>query len=146
MSADDATIHLSVPKATKARWVRESRAAGMRLTDWIIDRVEARNMSTHTTIRVPTDLQFADLKLARAADGDVSFDSGVISRIEAASGLPTGHFMSQSEVAVADLIVQWYRAHLATGGASDPVAADLVAEARIEDERGGGLSHQPGRA
>ncbi|HET8596222.1 MAG TPA: hypothetical protein VFM22_00510 [Castellaniella sp.] len=37
----DAVIPLRVPAATKARWVRESRAAGMRLTDWIIQKVEA---------------------------------------------------------------------------------------------------------
>lgn len=37
---DDAVIHLRIPAATKARWVRESRAAGMRLTDWIVQRVE----------------------------------------------------------------------------------------------------------
>lgn len=36
----DSLIHLRVPAATKARWVRESRAAGMRLTDWIVERVE----------------------------------------------------------------------------------------------------------
>lgn len=36
----DALIHLRVPAELKARWVRESRAAGMRLTDWIITRVE----------------------------------------------------------------------------------------------------------
>lgn len=36
----DALIHLRVPAATKARWVRESRAAGMRLTDWIVEAVE----------------------------------------------------------------------------------------------------------
>lgn len=37
---DDALIHLRVPASLKARWVRESRAAGMRLTDWIIQRME----------------------------------------------------------------------------------------------------------
>ena len=36
----DALIHLGVPAALKARWVRESRAAGMRLTDWIVEKVE----------------------------------------------------------------------------------------------------------
>ena len=36
----DALIHLRVPAELKARWVRESRAAGMRLTDWIVRRVE----------------------------------------------------------------------------------------------------------
>ena len=34
-------IHLNVPAATKGRWVRASRAVGMRLTDWIVDAVEA---------------------------------------------------------------------------------------------------------
>ena len=38
----DSLIQLRVPAATKARWVRESRAAGMRLTDWIVERVEIR--------------------------------------------------------------------------------------------------------
>ncbi len=36
----DAIVHLRVPAATKARWVRQSRAAGMRLTDWIVQRVD----------------------------------------------------------------------------------------------------------
>jgi len=40
----DALIHLRVPAATKARWVRESRQAGAKLTDWIVNRVE-RNMN-----------------------------------------------------------------------------------------------------
>lgn len=37
----EALIHRRVPAATKARWVRESRAAGMRLTDWITEKVES---------------------------------------------------------------------------------------------------------
>ena len=37
----DSLIHLRVPAATKGRWVRASRASGMRLTDWIVDAVEA---------------------------------------------------------------------------------------------------------
>lgn len=36
----DALIHMRVPAELKARWVRESRAAGMRLTTWIVERVE----------------------------------------------------------------------------------------------------------
>lgn len=38
----DALIHLRVPAATKARWVRESRQVGAKLTDWIVQKVEAR--------------------------------------------------------------------------------------------------------
>lgn len=37
----DALIHLRVPAGLKARWVRESRDAGQKLTDWIVQRVEA---------------------------------------------------------------------------------------------------------
>ena len=40
----DALIHLRVSPALKGRWVRESRAAGMRLTDWIVSKVEAQPM------------------------------------------------------------------------------------------------------
>lgn len=36
----DALIHLRVPAATKARWVRESRQTGAKLTDWVIQKVE----------------------------------------------------------------------------------------------------------
>lgn len=41
----DALIHLRVPAATKARWVRESRKEGKKLTDWIVGRVEAKPMN-----------------------------------------------------------------------------------------------------
>lgn len=144
---DEATIHLRVPAALKARWVRESRAAGMRLTDWIIERVEAQNMQQQiTTIKIPAGLAFSDLNLARDVDGMVSFDASVIERVAVASGLPPTFFMDQPEGAVSQLIAQWYRSHLAVGGAPDPVQEDLANEVRIEDARGGGLSHQPGRA
>ncbi len=35
-------IHISVPRAIKARWVKASQARGLKLTDWIIERIEAR--------------------------------------------------------------------------------------------------------
>lgn len=52
----DASIHLRVPAAVKARWVRESRAAGMRLTDWIVARIDGQKgektmIRTQYTIR-----------------------------------------------------------------------------------------------
>jgi len=42
-SMPDALIHLRVPAATKARWVRESRSAGLRLTGWVVAAVEAQH-------------------------------------------------------------------------------------------------------
>lgn len=147
----ESTVHLRIPAAVKARWVRESRAAGMRLTDWIVSRVETgmpepKHNATALVIRIPHDLPFSALHLARDADGAVSFDAAVIAQVEAASGLPVGFFLSQHEDAVADLISHWYARHRADGGEPDPVQEDLIAEARLEDERGGGLSYPPGQA
>ena len=48
----DALIHLRVSPALKGRWVRESRAAGMRLTDWIVSKVEAQPMHKSTPISI----------------------------------------------------------------------------------------------
>lgn len=143
----DALIHLRVPAATKARWVRESRAAGMRLTDWIVSKVEAQPMKQITPISIPHGMVFADLRLARDPQtGDVSFDTVVIERIEAESSLPAGFFMSQDEDALASLLTAWYSAHRAGGGAVDQVAEDLLSEVRAEDMAGQRYSHAPGRA
>ena len=43
----DALIHLRVPAALKARWVRASRAAGMKLTDWILERMRQASMNVY---------------------------------------------------------------------------------------------------
>ena len=40
---DDALIHLRVSRERKGRWVKQSRDAGMKLTDWIIERVESHD-------------------------------------------------------------------------------------------------------
>ena len=143
----DSLIHLRVPAELKARWVRESRAAGMRLTDWIVSKVEAQRMHKITPISIPLGMAFADLRLARdLKTGDVSFDTAVIERIEQESGLPAGFFMGQHEDALAALITTWYSAHRAAGGDADQVADDLIAEVRAEDAAGQPYSHKPGRA
>ncbi len=143
----EALIHLRVPAELKARWVRESRAAGMRLTDWIVQRVEAQPMKKITPISIPLGMTFADLRLGRdSKTGDVSFDTSVIERIEQESGLPAGFFMGQHEDALASLITTWYSAHRAAGGDADPVAEDLLAEVRAENAAGQLYSHKPGRA
>ena len=80
----DALIHLRVPAELKALWVRESRAAGMRLTDWIVKRVETPPMNKITPIRIPQGMVFSELRLARDPQtGDVSFDTSVIERVAA---------------------------------------------------------------
>lgn len=143
---DSALIHLRVPAATKGRWVRASRAAGMRLTDWIINAVEAHMQQQMARVVIPDDLTFSDLKLARDPDGAVSFEWAVIERICEASGLPVEVLRDGPEDNVGGLITTWYRAHRQHGGEPDPVAEDLIAEVLIEDAAGQPFSHQPGRA
>lgn len=142
----DSTIHLRVPAATKARWVRASRAAGMRLTDYITEAVEAHMRRQVARIGIPVEVDFSDLRLARDPDGAVSFDWSVIERICTASGVPIEPLRNGPEGNVAGLIVNWYAAHRANGGNPDPVAEDLLAEVRAEDAAGQHISHAPGRA
>ena len=115
----------------------------MSLADWIANALEAHML---TQINIPSELTISDLKLAREADGSVSFDVGVIARIEAASALPEGHFMRQPEDAIAALLTAWYRSHLRSGGAPDPVWSDLIGEVEAENAAGQAVSHAPGRA
>lgn len=97
-------------------------------------------------LTIPDGITFADLQLARISDGDVELSWHVVEAICEASGIDPAVFAESSEDNLAGLINAWYREHLARGGEPDPVQEDLIAEARLEDERGGGLSHQPGRA
>lgn len=104
-------------------------------------------MKKTTPISIPLGMAFSDLRLARdPKTGDVSFDTSVIERIEAESGLPAGFFMGQHEDALAALITTWYSAHRAAGGDADPVAEDLLAEVLAEDAAGQPYSYAPGRA
>lgn len=143
--ADDAVIHLRVPAAQKASWIRESRSAGMRLTDWIIERVERSMQPSTATAIIPDDVQFADLKLTRTSSGSVSFDWSPIERICAASGIDPATLRDGHEDNVAGLIIAWYERHIARGGEPDPAYEDLVAEAQAEDAAGQPYSHSPGR-
>ncbi|WP_288076579.1 hypothetical protein [Pseudomonas sp.] len=139
-------IHLRVPAATKGRWVRASRAAGMRLTDYITSAVEAYMQQQLARVAIPDGLDFSDLKLAREPDGSVSFDWRVIERICAASGLPVELLSDSTEDNVAGLLIGWYQAHRQRGGVVDPVAEDLMGEVLAEDVAGQHASHAPGRA
>lgn len=142
----ESLIHLRVPTATKGRWVRASRAAGMRLTDYITCAVEAYMQQQLTRVAIPEGLDFSDLHLVREADGSVSFDWGVIERICTASGLPVELLRDGPEDNVAGLLIGWYQAHRQRGGAADAVAEDLIGEVRAEDASGQRASFAPGRA
>ncbi len=69
-----------------------------------------------------------------------------IGRFCEANGLDVALFKGGPEDNVSGLITAWYGAHRARGGAPDPVQEELIEEARIEDARGGGISHKPGQA
>lgn len=140
------TIIIKAPAGTKARWVRQSQRAGRKLSDWLIDRIETP-MTKMIPIAIPANVRFEDLKLVRdSKTGDVSFDWSPIERICAASGMDVALLRDQPEDNLAELLTVWYRAHLAAGGAPDPVYADLIGEVRAEDAAGQPFSHAPGRA
>ncbi len=143
----DSLIHLRVPSATKGRWVRASRAAGMRLTDWITAAVEQHMQQQQLTrIVIPEGITFASLRLARDPDGALSFDWAPIEAICRASGLPVELYSEGPEDNVCQLLTHWYHAHLQQGGERDPVQDDLIAEALTEDASGQPYSYPPGRA
>ena len=142
----ESLIHLRVPAATKGRWVRASRAAGMRLTDYITSAVEAKMQQQLTRVAIPDDIEFSSLRLARDADGAVSFDWGVIERICRANNLPVELLREGPEDNVAGMLIGWYSAHRNAGGAHDPVAEDLLADVQAEDAAGQAFSYEPGRA
>lgn len=140
------TIVIKAPAGTKTRWVRQSQREGRKLSDWLIDRVEARPMTQLFAITIPSDVAFSDLKLARDADGQVSFDWTPIERVCAASGIDVSLLRDSHEDSLAELLTAWYRNHLATGGMPDQVYVDLIGEVKAEDAAGQHYSHAPGRA
>lgn len=83
-------------------------------------------------VRVPDDLEFADLHLARHTDGSIMFEWGPIERICEASDLDVALFRHAPEDNVGGLIAAWYVEHRHAGGEPDPVAEDLIAEIRAE--------------
>ncbi|ELQ8318149.1 hypothetical protein B382_19830 [Stutzerimonas stutzeri B1SMN1] len=118
----------------------------MRLTDWIVDAVEAHMEQRLARVAIPDDLSFSDLQLTREPDGSVSFNWWVVERICAASGLPVEILRDGPEDNVCGLIVGWYQLHRQHGGEADPVAEDLESERVAEDAAGQYASHAPGRA
>ncbi|MCB0252558.1 MAG: hypothetical protein KDI55_02400 [Anaerolineae bacterium] len=133
----DSLIHLRVPAATKGRWIRASRAAGLRLTDYIVHAVEERMKQQMTRIAIPNDLKFSALQLAREPDGSVSFSWSVIERICQANQISVELFRDAPEDNVSGLIITWYQAHRQNGGDPDPVAEDLIAEVMTEESAQG---------
>lgn len=83
-------------------------------------------------VRIPADLDFADLRLRRHAGGDTSFDRTVMARVLEASGIPEA---AATEDLHSGVIAGWYRMHREAGGELDPVMEALIAEDE-EEQRG----------
>lgn len=89
---------------------------------------------------------FSALQLQRdPKNGDLTFAVAPIERLCTANNMDAALILA-SEDSTSGLIVAWYAAHIAAGGAPDPVAEDLLAEIRAEDALGSGQSYPPGRA
>ena len=142
---DKDTIIINAPAGTKTRWVRQSQREGRKLSDWVIERVEARHMKS-VIIVIPQDVDFADLKMSRDKTGAIHFDWAPIERICAASGVDISLLRDQPEDNVAGLLSTWYRQHINAGGARDAAMDDLIGEVQLEDAHGGGQSYAPGQA
>jgi len=44
---DSALVHLRVPRELKARWVRQSRAQGLKLSDWLVNAITTHEMENN---------------------------------------------------------------------------------------------------
>lgn len=87
-----------------------------------------------TRLAIPEGVEFEALKLTRdPKTGEVAFDWGPIEAICEASGVDVEVFKNGPEDNVSALIVAWYRAHRAGGGAVDAVQEQLLAEVFAED-------------
>jgi hypothetical protein len=118
----------------------------MRLTDWIINAVEAHMEQQSQRVIIPDGIDFSDLKMAREPGGSVTYDMSVIELICKASNLPIELIVDAPEDNLAGLVIRWYEEHLKHGGKPDPVAEDLIAEVKAENKAGQSHSHKPGSA
>jgi hypothetical protein len=142
---NDALIHLRVPASVKGRWIRESRTAGMKLSDWVVSIIED-HMCKQQMLKLvmPPDLDFSDLHITRKENG-ISFDWSAIERLCQASSIDVDIFKKSPEDAVAGLIIAWYQAHRENGGAIDLITEDLISEVTAEEKTGQYFSYPPGR-
>ena len=98
-------------------------------------------------VTIPDGVEFADLCLSRnVEDGLLRFNMAPIEAICEASDLDLDAIVEGPRPLVGLLIAAWYQTHLAQGGLPDPVQEDLVKEARLEMEHGGGFTYPPGHA
>ncbi len=98
-------------------------------------------------VTIPNGVEFGDLHLSRnPEDGLVRFEMAPIEAICEASALDLDELVQGPQPLVGLFIAAWYEVHLARGGVPDPVQEDLIEEARLETEHGGGFTYAPGHA
>jgi len=80
-------------------------------------------------LHIPPELDFAALALARdSVTGDITFEWAPLEQICAANALDPSMLEEEDSDIVSELIVAWYEAHLAAGGAPDPIQEGLLLE------------------
>jgi hypothetical protein len=96
-------------------------------------------MSTSRSVRlrIPADVHFCDLHLARdPVTKDLLFDWEPLERICEASGIELEQLLEQRMEVLAELIVAWYEVHRKSGGEPDLVQEQMVAEVLAEEQFG----------
>ena len=86
-------------------------------------------------LHIPDTVQFSDLQL-EFADGAIAFNWEPIEKICGHNGISADLFKHRPEDNVGDLIIHWYAAHRAAGGAIDPVCEEYFAEVLAEMQAG----------
>ncbi len=99
-----------------------------------------------TSIAIPNGMAFSDLKLSRATNGDMEFDSEILRDLFAVNRIDEELFFSGPDENLATLLIAWYQAALEMGEPKNPIMEDIAEEMRIENELGDGNSHPPGTA
>jgi hypothetical protein len=98
---------------------------------------------------IPIGVSFADLQLARAADGSITLDIDVINRILTTNRVDPEPFQPEhpdGETNTSHLLIGWYLVARAEGQPEDAVMEQLLAELEIENAAGQGFSLAPGHA
>src|SRR5581483_3861617 len=95
-------------------------------------------------LAIPEGVSISALQLERDPQtGRVRFDWRPIEAICAANGIDIAVLRDEHEDNVAELLIEWYAAHLRAGGARDAVLDQLAAEASAEDQYGTRVGRGP---
>jgi hypothetical protein len=79
------------------------------------------------SIIIPPGISFAALKLQSLPGGAVSLDYSVLAQVWVENGLPSDLLGTSTTLDILTFVAIWYAEHTRSGGAIDPMHAELVA-------------------